>query len=178
MTDTNSFELEVERKIQATTNAFGALLPKLKMCNATVLPSLLNGTGCSSKSWQVHYYTAKMAGRNSWCRSAQEPLTVTMELPSPHINFSQFCWRGNFNRINNSSPSRAVFYGNQCRERELLTARNYILKDMFKWHMKKCASWKDQAVDHSKWLRAIAAIEGKRRKNNQKANERRLLNSL
>ena len=50
--------------------------------------------------------------------------------------------------------------------------------------MKMYASWKDQAVyvDHSKWLRAvkesIPEIEGKRRKNNQKANERRLLNSL
>ena len=46
MTDTNSTDLEVEREIQAATNAFGALLPKLEMYNAAVPPSL----------WQVHYY--------------------------------------------------------------------------------------------------------------------------
>ena len=42
MTDTNSTDLEVEIEIQAATNAFGAVLPKLKMYNGTVLPSLLS----------------------------------------------------------------------------------------------------------------------------------------
>ena len=43
VTDTNSTDLEVEREIQAATNAFGgtgALLPKLEMYNAAVPPSL------------------------------------------------------------------------------------------------------------------------------------------
>ena len=39
--------------------------------------------------------------------------------------------------MNNSSPSRALFYGNQCRERDFLTARNYVLKDMFKMTYEK-----------------------------------------
>ena len=56
VTDTNSSELEVERDIQAATNAFGALPPELKIYNAAVLPSLLNATEWSSRSWQVHYY--------------------------------------------------------------------------------------------------------------------------
>ena len=49
-TDTNSSELEVERDIQAATNAFGALPPELKIYNAAVLPSLLNATEWSSRS--------------------------------------------------------------------------------------------------------------------------------
>ena len=57
VTDTNSSDLEVEREIQAATNAFGAVLPKLKKYNGTVLPSLLNANECSSRSLQVHYYT-------------------------------------------------------------------------------------------------------------------------
>ena len=36
MTEANSSELEVEWEIQAATNAFGALLPKLEMYNAPV----------------------------------------------------------------------------------------------------------------------------------------------
>ena len=56
VTDTNSSELEVERDIQAAANAFGALPPELKIYNAAVLPSLLNATEWSSRSWQVHYY--------------------------------------------------------------------------------------------------------------------------
>ena len=42
VTDTNFSDQEVEREIQAATNAFGALLPKLKMYNAAVLPSPIN----------------------------------------------------------------------------------------------------------------------------------------
>ena len=45
-----SSDLEVEREIQAATNAFGALLPKFKMHNAAVLPSPLNSFECSSRS--------------------------------------------------------------------------------------------------------------------------------
>ena len=56
VTDTNSSDLEVERKIQPATNAFGSLLPKLKMYNGAVPRSLLNATECSSRSWQVYYY--------------------------------------------------------------------------------------------------------------------------
>ena len=56
MTEANSSELEVEWEIQAATNAFGALLSKLEIYNAAVPPSLLNETGCSSRSWEVHYY--------------------------------------------------------------------------------------------------------------------------
>ena len=50
VTDTNSSELEVERDIQAATNAFGALPPELNIYNAAVLPSLLNATEWSSRS--------------------------------------------------------------------------------------------------------------------------------
>ena len=42
VTDTNFSDQEVEREIQAATNAFGALLPKLKMYNAAVLPLPIN----------------------------------------------------------------------------------------------------------------------------------------
>ena len=55
-----------------------------------------------------------------------------MEAPITSYHLFFFRWRGNINRMNNSSPPRALFYGNQCRERDSLTARSYVLKDMFK----------------------------------------------
>ena len=44
------------------------------------------------------------------------------KLPSPHISSSQLRWGGNVNGTNNFSPSRTVFYGNLCRQREHVTA--------------------------------------------------------
>ena len=95
------------------------------------------------------------------------------------LPFSQFCWRGNFNRMNNSSPSRTIFYGNQCWEREPFTARNYVLKDIFKMTHEKvgflerpscrsfqvaschegvyCSNWREAAEELSKGKRKETA---------------------
>ena len=70
MTDTNSSDLGVETEIQATTNAFGAQPPKLKMFNGAVLPSLIDATECSQEADLATFtpstkFPGKMAGGNS-----------------------------------------------------------------------------------------------------------------
>ena len=70
MTDTNYSDLGVETEIQATTNAFGAQPPKLKMFNGAVLPSLIDATECSQEADLPTFtpstkFPEKMAGGNS-----------------------------------------------------------------------------------------------------------------
>ena len=70
MTDTSSSDPEEEREIQAATNAFGALLPKLEMYNGAILRPYsmdLNARQEPDKSTITPStkFSALMAGRNT-----------------------------------------------------------------------------------------------------------------
>ena len=119
-------------------------------------------------------FSALMAGRNTWCRTAQERWPCYHGNSYRLIIFSERRWAGHFNWVNNSRRSIAVFYASLC------TFKKCVQNDL--WKSLKYTSSKEQALDHSKWLRpvkeSIAAIKGKRRKNYQKANERRLCSTV
>ena len=120
VTDTNSSDLEVEschkriwcptikiKNVQCgcapvTTQFIWMLAKKLKK---TLLHHLPNSRH-------------RCAGRNSWCRGAQEVegWLLLWKLSSPHITISQLRW-GDIQRNKLFSPPRAVFYGNKTWKR-------------------------------------------------------------
>ena len=193
LTDTNSSDAEVDRRIQAASKAFGALIKRLwtrhdiklatkvKVYNAAVLPALLYGTECMTLYRQHLRKLTRIQLRHlrqllgiKWqdrvpdVEVLKRANTVSAEAV---ITASQLRWAGHVTRMPDSRLPKAVFYGELREGNRKRGGQKLRYKDVLKRHMKNCSidvnTWEQVANDRTKWRatvrRSKAAVEQKRR---------------
>lgn len=200
---TNSPDIEVERRIQSATKAYGALTKRLwnsrdigrntkvKVYKAAVLPCLLYATETITLyrkhikaltrvqlrhlrailhiSWQDRVPDVEVL-RRAQCVSVEALITS-----------SQLRWAGHVLRMSDDRLPKAVFYSELREGKRSVGGQKLRYKDTLKRHLKIAEipidTWEDIASQRQEWRtavkRAITKTEEKRRKDYERAHERR-----
>ena len=203
VTDTNSADLEVERRTQATAKAFGSLQKRLwsqldikrktkvKVCNVAILPSLLYSVE-SMTLYQRHikrltrsqiHHLLQIHGIRWQDRVPDVEVLRRAETPSvqPLITASQLRWAGHVRQMPDSRLPKAVLYGKLSEGKRKQGGQKLRFKDVLKRHMKnanvKSETWEQDALDKRFWRATVKqaekSIEEKRQLEYQRAHERR-----
>ena len=203
VTDTNSAELQVERRTQAAAKAFGSLQKRLwtqhdikrkrkvKVYNAAILPSLLY----SVESLTLYQRHIKRLTR-SQIRNLRQIQGIRWQDRVPDVEVlrraetlsvqalitaSQLRWAGHVRRMLDSRLPKAVLYGELSEGKRKQGGQKLRFKDVLKRHMKnanvKSETWEQDALDRRFWRaivkQSVKSIEEKRQLEYQRAHGRR-----
>ena len=203
VTNTNSADLEVERRIQSATKAYGALQKRLWSCHdistktrvkvysVAVISCLLYSIECTTL-----YRRHVMALTRFQLRHLRSILNIKwqdriLDFEVLHraqtasvealITVSQLRWAGHVRRMANSRLPKAVFYSELSQCKRSHGGQKLRFKDVLKRHMKKTRiphdTWKEEANQRVKWRRllrkASSAVEEQRQQEYQRADVRR-----
>lgn len=203
ITNKNSSDIEVERRIQAAARAFGSLqtrlwsrhdvkmATKMKVYNAAVLPALLYSTECMTL---YRRYIKKLM--RTQLRHLRQILGIHWEDRVPDVEVlrrantpsaealitaSQLRWAGHVHRMPNSRLPKKIFYGEFSVGNRKQGGQKLRFKDVLKRHMKTAGinpdTWEHNAKDRSKWRslvkKSMKCTDDKLMKEYQRAHERR-----
>ena len=177
VTNTNSADLEVERRIQSATKAYGGLQKRLWSCkdiitktkvnvySVAVIPFLLYSIQCTTL-----YRRHIMALTRLQLRHLRFILNIKWQdrIPDDEVlrrahtvsvealtTVSQLRWAGHVRRMANSRLPKAVFYSELSQGKRSHGGQKLRFKDVLKRHMKKTGIshdiWEEEAVQRVKW---------------------------
>ena len=203
ITNTNSADLEVERRIQSARKAYGALQKRLwiyydistktkvKVYSVAVIPCLLYSIECTTLYCRHIMALTRLQLRHlcsilkiNW----QDRIPDVEVLCNAHtvsvealITMSRLCWAGHVRRMANGRLPKAVYYSELSQSKRSHGGQKLRFKDVLKRHMKKTGishdTWEEEAVQRDKWwglLRmAMSAVEEQRQQEYQCADVRR-----
>ena len=178
VTKTKSADLEVERRIQSATKAYGALQKRLWSCHdistktkvkvysVAVIPCLLYSIECTSlyrrhimalTRLQLHHLryilNIKWRGRVPEVEVLQRAHTVSVEAL---VTVARLRWAGHVRRMANNRLPKAVFYSELRQGKRSHGGQKLRFKDVLKRHMKKTGishvTWgEEEAAQRVKW---------------------------
>ena len=181
VTNTNSSDAEIDRRIQAASKAYGALHKilwsrhdirvdtKVKVYNVAVLPALLYGTECMTLyKHQIRKLTAvqlrhmRQLLQISW-ESRVSNVEVLRRANSVSVEAmiasNQLRWAGHVVRMPNQRLPKTIFYGELSEGTRKRGAPNLRFKDTLKRTMKVCkiddSSWTELALNRGKWRNIV-----------------------
>ena len=203
VTSNNSSDAEIDKRISAASKAFGALISrlwsrhdiklqtKIKIYNATVLPSLLYGT----ETMTLYRRHIKLLTRTQlrhlrqimkvkWqdkipdTQVLQQAGTISVEAV---ITASQLRWAGHVIRMSEDRIPKLVFYSELDKGKRKRGGQRLRFKDVIKRHLKTAAvdtdTWEDEAMNRIAWRgvvhRSKKAVEQQRLESYNRAHERR-----
>ena len=199
VTNTNSADLEVERRIQSATKAYTALQKRLWSCHdistktkvkvysVAVIPCLLYSIECTTfyRRHIVSLTRLQLCHLHSilnikWqdhipdIEVLRRAHTVSVEAL---ITVSQLHWTGHVCRIAKSRLPKAVFYLELSQGKRHHGGQKLRFKDVLKRRMKKTGirhdTWEEEAIQRVKWQgllrKASSAIEEQRQQEYQHA---------
>ena len=179
VTNTNSADLEVERRIQSATNAYGALQKRLWSCHDI-------STKTKVKVYSVAVIRHIITLTRLQLRHLRSILNIKWHDPVPGVELlhrahtasvealvtvAQLRWAGHVQWIANNRLPKAVFYSELRQGKRSHGGQKLRFKDVLKRHMKKTGIahdiWEEEeAVQRVKWrglLRtATLAVEEQR----------------
>ena len=203
VTNTNSADLEVERRIHSATKAHGALQKslwschdistktKVKVYSVAVIPCLLYSIECTTlyrrhikalTRLQLHHLRSilniKWQDRIPDVEVVHRADTVSVEAL---ITVSQLRWAGHVCRMANSRLPKAVFYSKLHHGKRSHGGPKLRFKDVLKRHLKKTGishkTWEEESAHRVKWQgllrKAMSAVEEQRQQEYQLAHVRR-----
>ena len=203
VTNTNSVDLEVERRIQSTTKAYGSLQKRLWNCHdigtktkvkvysVAVIPCLLYSIACTTlyrrhimalTRLQLRHLRSilniKWQDRIPDVEVLRRAHTVTVEAL---ITVSQLRWAGHVRGMANSRLSKAVLYSELPQGKSSQGGQKLRFKDVLKRHMMKTGishdTWEEEAAQRVKWRgllrKATSVVEEQRQQDHQRAHVRR-----
>ena len=177
ITNTNSVDLEVERRIQSARKAYGALQKrrwiyydistktKVKVYSVAVIPCLLYSIECTTLYCRHIMALTRLQLRHlcsilkiNW----QDRIPDVEVLCHAHtvsvealITMSQLCWAGRVRRMANGRLPKAVYYLELSQSKRSHGGQKLRFKDVLKRHMKKTGishdTWEEEAVQRVKW---------------------------
>ena len=198
VTNSNTVDLEVERRIQSATKAYGALhrrlwschdtstKTKVKVYSAAVLPCLLYSIECTTlyrrhikalTRLQLRHLRSilniKWQDRIPDCVVLRHAHTVSVEAL---IIVSQLRWAGHVCRMDSSRLPKAVFYLELRQGKRCHGGQKLHFKDVLKRHMKiPHDTWEEEALQRAKWRgllrKATSAVEEQRQQEYQRAHD-------
>ena len=203
VTNTNSADLEVEKRIQSTTKAYGTLQKRLLSCHdistktkmkvysVAVIPCLLYSIECTTlyrrhimaltrlQLRQIRYIlNIKWRDRVPDVEVLRRAHTVSVEAL---VTVGQLRWAGHVRRMANNRLPKAVFYSELRQGKRSHGRQNLRFKDVLKRHMKKTGishdTWEEEAAQRVKWRgllrKATSAVEEQRQQEYQRAHAQR-----
>ena len=177
VTNTNFADLEVERRIQSTTKAYGALQKRLWSCHdistktkgkvysVAVIPCLLYSIECTTL-YRRHIMALTRLQLRHLCyilnikwrdhvpdvEVLHRAHTVSVEAL---VTMAQLRWAGHVQRMANNRLSKAVFYSELRQGKQSHGGQKLWFKDVLKQHMKKTSishdTWEEEAAQRVKW---------------------------
>ena len=203
VTNTNSADLEVERRIHSATKAYGVLQKRLWSCHdistktkvkvysVAVIPCLLY-----SIDYTTLYRRHIKALTRLQLRHLRSILNIKWQDRIPDvevlhradtvsvealITVSQLRWEGHVCRMANSRLPKAVFYSELHHGKRSHGGPKSRFKDVLKRHLKKTGisnkTWEEEAAHRVKWQgllrKAMSAVEEQRQQEYQLAHVRR-----
>ena len=203
VTDSNSSDLEVDRRIMSASKAYGALHKRLwsrhdvrldtkvNFYNKAILPSLLYSTECITLYRRHMKKLTRLQLRHLRSLLGIKPddripdvkvlERAGTESVEAHITAAQLRWTGHVVRMPDHRLPKQAFYGELREGKRHQGGQLLRYKDVVKRHMKTCEidvdTWEDQARDRKHWRsqvrKAKSAVEGKRLQEYEKAHTRR-----
>ena len=197
VTNTNSADLEVERRIQSATKAYDALQKRLWSCHVistktkvkvysvAVIPCLLYFIECTTlyrrhimalirlQLRHLRYIlNIKWRDRVPDVEVLRRAHTVSVEAL---VTVAQLRWAGRVQRMANNRLPKAVFYSELRQGKRSHGGQKLRFKDVLKRHMKKTGisrdTWEEEAAQRVKWRgllrKATSAVEEQRQQEYQ-----------
>ena len=177
VTNTNSSDLKVERRIQSATRAYGAMQKRLWSCHdirtktkvkvysVTVVPCLLYSIECTTLYCRHIMTLTRLQLRHlryilniKWRDGVPDvevlhrAHTVSVEAL---VTVAQLRMAGHVRRMANNRLPKAVFYSDLRQGKRSHGGQKLRFKDVLKRHMKKTGishdTWEEEAVQRVKW---------------------------